>query len=61
MTYFDCFVVVAWTFAFGWFVGAIYVQNHKEKTQRPQVVRKLERCEECGGLRAPISASAAAD
>ena len=34
MTYFDCFVVGAWAFAFGWFFGAIYVQNHKNEPGR---------------------------
>jgi len=67
MTYFDCFVVGAWMFAIGWFLGAIYVQNHNEKTESPHVSEKLdvtekpERCPECEAWRLPVSASAAAD
>ena len=30
MMYFDCFVIGAWAFAFGWLLGAIYAQNHNE-------------------------------
>ena len=33
MLYFDCFMVGAWMFAFGWFLGAVYVQNQNEKTE----------------------------
>ena len=61
MTYFDCFVLTSWAFAIGWFLGAIYVQNHSEKTERPRVSEKLEPCPECEGLRLPVAASAAAD
>jgi hypothetical protein len=61
MAYFDCFVVGAWMFAIGWFLGAIYVQNHNEKTERPRVSEKPERCPECEEWRLPVAASAAAD
>jgi hypothetical protein len=61
MTCFDCFVVGAWAFAFGWFFGAIYVQNHNEKTERPRAVEKLERCTEGEEWRVVSTASAAAD
>jgi len=37
MTYFDCFVLGAWMFAIGWFLGAVYGQNHTEKTEHPRV------------------------
>jgi len=66
MTYFDCFVLVAWAFAFGWFFGAIYVQNHNEKTESPRVSEKLdlsekpERCRESEAWRLPVAASASA-
>jgi len=61
MTYFDCFVLLAWAFAFGWFFGAIYVQNHKEETERSRVSEKPEPCPDCEAWRLPVSASAAAD
>jgi hypothetical protein len=60
MLYFDCFVVGAWTFAFGWFLGAVYVQNQNEKTERPRVSEKPERCPECEAWRLPVAASASA-
>jgi len=61
MTNFDCFVVGAWMFAIGWFLGAIYMQNHDEKTESPHPSEKLQRCTECEGWRVPTAASAAAD
>ena len=61
MTYFDCFVVGSWMFVLGGFLGAIYVQNHNEKTKSPRTVEKLEPCTECDALRFPVAASATAD
>jgi len=61
MTYFDCFVLGAWTFAIGWFLGAIYVQNHDEKAESPRAVKEPERCTECDEWRLPVAASAGAD
>jgi hypothetical protein len=69
MTYFDCFVVGSWMSAIGWFFGAIYVQNHCEKTESPRmgeeldVSEKPERCQEGEAWRLPVvaSASVAAD
>jgi hypothetical protein len=60
MTYFDCFVVGSWMFALGWFLGAIYVQNHTEETERPRVSKISERWE-CDAWRVPVAASASAD
>jgi hypothetical protein len=48
-------------FAIGWFFGAIYVQNHSEKTDSSRVSEKPEPCPECEAWRLPVSASAAAD
>ena len=42
MTYFDCFVAASWAFAFGWFFGAIYVQNHGEKAESPRLAQEPE-------------------
>jgi len=61
MTYFDCFMLGAWTFAIGWLLGAIYVQNRKEKTASPRAVKELEPCTECDEWRLPVAASAGAD
>jgi hypothetical protein len=67
MTYFDCFVVASWMFAIGWFLGAIYVQNHYEKTESPRtseeldVSEKPERRPEAEAWRLPVAASASAD
>jgi hypothetical protein len=61
MTYFDCFVVGAWMFAIGWFLGAIYMQNQSEKTERPSVSEKPEPSPESEAWRVPIAGSAAAD
>jgi hypothetical protein len=67
MTYFDCFVVGAWMLAIGWYLGAIYMQNHNEKAESPRVVEKLEEPEElerrreCETWRVVSTASAAAD
>lgn len=61
MTYFDCFVLAAWAFAFGWFFGAIYVQNHQEETASPRVSENPEPRLEREAWRLPVSASAAAD
>lgn len=43
MTYFDCFVVGAWAFAFGWFFGAIHVQNHNNEPANVRLTEKPER------------------
>jgi hypothetical protein len=61
MTYFDCFVLGAWLFAIGWFLGAVDVQNHKEKRKSPRATEKLEQCAECETWRLPVAASASAD
>lgn len=59
MTYFDCFMVGSWMFAIGWFLGAIYIQDHKEETQSSRVSEEPERCPECEGWRLSVIASAA--
>ncbi len=61
MLYFDCFVVGAWTFVFGWFLGAVYVQNQNEKAESPRASEKLERCTECEAWRVLGVVSASAD
>lgn len=61
MTYFDCCVAGAWMFAIGWFWGAIYVQNHGEKTESPSVSEKPEPSPEYEAWRVPMAGSAAAD
>jgi hypothetical protein len=61
MPYFNCFVVGSWMFAMGWFLGAVYMQNHTEETESPRVSEKPERCPECEAWRLPAVASAAAD
>ncbi len=72
MTYFDCFVAGSWMFVLGWYVGAIYVQNHNEKRESPHVAESLrvtesarlsqpERCTECEAWRLPVVASASFD
>jgi hypothetical protein len=38
MTYFDRFVVGSWMFVIGWYLGAIYVQDHTENTESPRMV-----------------------
>jgi hypothetical protein len=55
MLHFDCFMIGAWMFAMGWFLGAVYVQNHKDKTERP------ERSPEGEAWRGAVVASASAD
>jgi len=55
MPYFDCFMIGAWMFAMGWFLGAVYVQNHEEKTEHP------ERSPEGEAWRRAVLASASAD
>jgi len=55
MPYFDCFVIAAWAFALGWFLGAIYVQNCHEKTGSPRVIEQPERCPECEAGRLPVA------
>lgn len=42
MTYFHCFMVAAWMFAFGWFLGAIYAQDQNEKTESTSVTEVPE-------------------
>jgi len=59
MTYFDCFMVGSWMFATGWFLGAIYLQNHTEETESPRVSEQPERESEV--WRVPAVASASAD
>jgi len=59
MTYFDCFVLGAWTFVIGWFVGAIYVQNREEKEESQEAVEKPELCPDCDALRFPAVPRAA--
>ncbi len=72
MLYFDCFVAGSWMFVLGWYVGAIYVQNHNEKRESSHVAESLrvtesarlsepERCTECEAWRLPVAASASAD
>jgi len=61
MTYFYCFVIGSWMFAIGWFLGAVYMQNHDEKTESPRAIEKLEPCTECEAWRVLSTASAAAD
>ena len=56
MTLFDCFVLGAWTFVIGWFIGAIHVQNREEKTESPDVAEGAKPCPDCGGLRLPAVA-----
>jgi len=63
MTYFHCFMVGSWMFALGWFLGAIYVQNHKakeEETESPRVSEELHPCPECEGSRLPAVAKSRA-
>jgi hypothetical protein len=72
MSYFDCFVVGAWMFAIGWFLGAIYVQNRTEGTQTSRVADETRRarvteipepCPDCHewGLPVQTGSGAAAD
>jgi len=61
MLYFDCFLVAAWTFAFGWFLGTVYAQNQNEKRERPRVSEIPERSPEFQAWRFPSAASIAAD
>jgi len=61
MTYFYCFVVGAWMFALGWFLGAVYVQNYSEQTESPRASEDFEKCTECEAWRVLSTASAAAD
>ncbi len=72
MTYFDCFVAGSWMFVLGWYVGAIYVQNHNEKRESPRASEKLEKwspraneelepCAECDAWRVPTAAIVLAD
>ncbi len=60
MTYFDCFTIAAWTFGIGWFIGAIYVQNHAEKTESPGIVEAPEPCPDCDAFRFPVVPGAVA-
>ena len=60
MTYFDCFVLAAWAFAFGSFIGAIYVQNHAAETETPRVSETAEPCPNGEGWRLPVATSSAA-
>jgi len=50
MTYFHCFMVAAWMFAIGWFLGAIYVQGQTEQTESPQVSEVEESGPNCDAL-----------
>jgi hypothetical protein len=56
MTYFDCFMVAAWMFAIGWFLGAIYVQNQNEKTESPRVTEVTEPSPNYEAWRLPVVA-----
>ena len=61
MTYFDCFIVGAWAIAFGWFFGAVYVQNRGDE---PANLRLAERPEPADLVEIPqdaVSSAAAAD
>jgi len=57
MTYFDCFVVGAWTFVIGWFIGALYVQNQQEE-EGAEIVEKPELVPDRDELRFPNAAGA---
>jgi hypothetical protein len=59
MTYFDCFVIGSWMFAIGWFLGAVWMQNHAEETESSRVSEKPE--PECEAWRLPVAVSASAD
>jgi hypothetical protein len=61
MLYLHYFMVGAWMFAIGCFLGAIYVQNHDEKAKSPRLLEKVEKCTECEAWRVLNAASAAAD
>jgi hypothetical protein len=61
MMYFDCFVIAAWAFAFGWLFGAVYVQN---RNNEPANLRSAESQEPADMVEIPeyaISSAAAAD
>ena len=61
MMYFDCLVIGTWAFAFGWFLGAIYVQNQNEK---PTSLRSAGGSEPAALVEIPLHAvgsAAAAD
>lgn len=53
MTLFDFYVLGAWTFVIGWFIGAIYVQNREESAESPDLAEKAEPCPDCDALRLP--------
>jgi hypothetical protein len=57
MTYFDCFMAGSWMSVLGWFLGAIYVQNHNEETEIPRVSEQSE--QESEVWRVPAIASGA--
>jgi hypothetical protein len=61
MLYFDCFVIGAWMFAIGWFLGAVYVQNHKGKRERPRASEKPDLCPKAEAWRLPVAAGTGAD
>jgi len=48
-------------FAFGWFLGAIYVQNQSEETEIFRISGELEPCADGEAWRVPEVASAGAD
>jgi hypothetical protein len=54
------FIVGSWMFSLGWFLGAIYVQNHNE-TEIPAVTEQPERCPECEAWLVRTVASVSAD
>jgi hypothetical protein len=60
MTYFDCFVVGAWMFAFGWFFGATHVQNRTEKTEIPPELEQPVPSPEFDTLPLAVTGSASA-
>jgi hypothetical protein len=60
MTYFECFMVAAWMFAIGWFLGAIYVQDLDETTDRQAVIEVPEPSPDSEAWQFPAVASASA-
>jgi hypothetical protein len=61
MTLFDCFLLGSWAFAFGWFFGAIYVQNQKEEPPGLGLAKKAERTALLEIPMDAVSSSATAD
>ncbi len=57
MLYFDCFMVGAWAFAFGWLFGAVYTQNQAEETETSRVNEIPVPRPECDAWRLPVLAA----